>query len=376
MKMTQHIKHNWFVILFALTSTLLAPQARAECREGCSTAGTYLGEEALSSNTTGYENTAIGASALKSNTSGFSNTALGVGALVEERTGHDNTAIGGDAMSRNINGNDNTAVGDTALYSNMGGISNVAVGSLALQASMNGSYNTASGYQAMYLNTNGNNNTADGQNALGGNTTGSNNIAVGYLAGDRLTTGNYNIAIGNEGVAAESGVIRLGTEGQQTATFIAGVVTTPLATGAAVGVGITPTGQLGVRPSSVRFKETIKPMDKASEAILSLRPVTFRYKKELDPKGAPQFGLVAEEVAKVDSDLVVPDATGKPFTVRYDEVNAMLLNEFLKEHRKVDAQGAEIAELRAALKEQAEQLHKVSERLDTGALPLRLVENR
>jgi hypothetical protein len=374
MKTTQQIKHNWFVILFALASTLLTPQARAECREGCSSAGTYLGEEALSSNTTGYENTAIGANALKSNTSGFSNTALGVGALIEETTGHDNTAIGGDAMSRNIDGNDNTAVGDTALYSNMGGISNVAVGSLALQASMNGSYNTASGYQAMYLNTNGNNNTADGQNALGGNTTGSNNIAVGYLAGDRLTTGNYNIAIGHEGVAAESGVMRLGTESQQTSTYISGIVSSPLAV--ATGVGITPDGRLGVRASSARFKEAIKPMEKASEAILALRPVTFRYKKELDPKATPQFGLVAEEVAKVDPDLVARDAAGKPFTVRYDEVNAMLLNEFLKEHRKVEAQGQEIAELRSALKEQAAQIQKVSAVVQMQKTSPRLVENK
>jgi hypothetical protein len=374
MKTTQQIKHNWFVILFALASTLLTLQARAECREGCSSAGTYLGEEALSSNTTGYENTAIGANALKSNTSGFSNTALGVGALIEETTGHDNTAIGGDAMSRNIDGNDNTAVGDTALYSNMGGISNVAVGSLALQASMNGSYNTASGYQAMYLNTNGNNNTADGQNALGGNTTGSNNIAVGYLAGDRLTTGNYNIAIGHEGVAAESGVMRLGTESQQTSTYISGIVSSPLAV--ATGVGITPDGRLGVRASSARFKEAIKPMAKASEAILALRPVTFRYKKELDPKATPQFGLVAEEVAKVDPDLVARDAAGKPFTVRYDEVNAMLLNEFLKEHRKVEAQGKEIAELRSALKEQAAQIQKVSAVVQMQKTSPRLVENK
>jgi len=207
------------------------------------------------------------------------------------------------------------------------------------------------------------------------NKTGRNNIALGYQAGHNLTTGNYNIDIGNDGVAGESAIIRIGTGGTQTATFIAGIREAALAHGVAVGVGITTDGQLGVRASSARFKEAIKPMDKASEAILSLRPVTFRYKKELDPKATPQFGLVAEEVAKVDPDLVARDAVGKPFTVRYDEINAMLLNEFLKEHRKVEEQGAEIAELKAALAKQAAQIQKVSDQLGKKALPPRIVAN-
>ena len=158
---------------------------------------------------------------------------------------------------------------------------------------------------------------------------------MGVVAGFNLTTGDNNIDIGNGGVAGEAGIIRIGTAGTQTATFIAGIREAPLAHGAAVAVGITADGQLGVRASSARFKEAIKPMDKASEAIFSLQPVTFRYKKELDPQALPQFGLVAEQVAKVNPDLVARDAEGKPFTVRYEEVNAMLLNEFLKEHRKV-----------------------------------------
>lgn len=362
-----------FLVCFALS-----PTARAACQEGCDLGklNTFLGDEALSSNTSGSENTAVGANTLKSNTSGFSNTAFGVGALTSEKTGHDNTAVGGDAMSRNIDGNDNTAVGDTALYSNMGGISNVAIGSLALQASVNGSCNTASGYQAMYLNSNGNNNVATGENALGGNTSGNNNIAVGYSAGGQLTTGNYNIDIGNMGVAAESGIIRLGTEGQQTATFIAGIKTSPLVAGVAVAVGISPTGQLGVRASSARFKEAIRPIAKASETLLSLKPVTFRYKKDLDPRGTPQFGLVAEDVAKVDPDLVARDAEGKPFTVRYDEVNAMLLNEFLKEHRKVAKQGKEIAELRTTVAELKSTIEKVSARMEAKEPVQRLVKNR
>src|SRR5262249_1495793 len=156
----------------------------------------------------------------------------------------------------------------------------------------------------------------------------------------------------------ETGVIRLGTDFVQTATYIAAIRQTPLTQGAALSVGITSTGQLGIRASSARFKEAIKPMDKTSESILDLKPVTFRYKKELDPERVPQFGLVAEEVAKVNPDLVVADNQGKPLTVRYEEVNAMLLNEFLKEHKKVEEQAGEIAELKAALKEQQASVQK------------------
>jgi len=212
---------------------------------------------------------------------------------------------------------------------------------------------------------------------------------LGYLAGENLTTGNNNIDIGNLGVAGESNTIRVGTVGTQTATFIAGIRETPLAQGVAMAVGITADGQLGVKASSARFKEAIKPMEKASEAIFSLKPVTFRYKKELDPKATPQFGLVAEEVAKVDPDLVARDAAGKPFTVRYEEVNAMLLNEFLKEHRKVQEQDGkqkkleatvtqqqkEIQALTASLKAQAAQIQKVSDQLGARTPAPRVVAN-
>jgi hypothetical protein len=183
---------------------------------------------------------------------------------------------------------------------------------------------------------------------------------VGFLAGKYLL-GDNNIDIGNQGGADDSGVIRIGTEGTHTTTYIAGIREAPLAHGEAVAVGITADGQLGVRASSARFKEAIRPMNKASEAIFSLQPVTFRYKKAFDPQALPQFGLVAEQVAKVNPDLVARDAEGKPFTVRYDEVNAMLLNEFLKEHRKVEEQAAEIADLKAALQQ-------VRSRLDANGL--------
>ena len=175
--------------------------------------------------------------------------------------------------------------------------------------------------------------------------TGSNNIGLGYNAGQNLTTGSNNIDLGNAGVAGESNRIRIGTKGTQQATFIAGISGKTVAGG--VGVIIDTSGHLGTVVSSERFKDEIKPMDKASEAILALQPMTFRYKHELDPEGIPQFGLVAEQVEKVNPDLVARDEQGKPYTVRYEAVNAMLLNEFLKEHRTVQ-------ELKSAVAKQEE----------------------
>jgi hypothetical protein len=212
------------------------------------------------------------------------------------------------------------------------------------------------------------------------NSTGSNNIALGNSAGHNLT-GNNNIDIGNAGVAGEAGTIRIGTQGTQTKAFIAGIHGVAV-TG--VAVKVTATGQLGVAPSSARFKEQIKPMDKASEAILALKPVTFRYKPEVDPDGAPQFGLVAEDVEKVNPDLVVHDAEGKVYSVRYDAVNAMLLNEFLKEHCKVESlekamaeQQKENAAMRGMLKEQAAQIQQVSAQLEvTKPAPQTVLNNQ
>jgi uncharacterized coiled-coil protein SlyX len=193
--------------------------------------------------------------------------------------------------------------------------------------------------------TTANNNTAVGFNSLSTNTTGGSNIALGESAGINLTTGGNNIDIGNRGVAGESNTIRIGKSGTQTTTVIAGITGTTVAGG--VGVIIGSNGKLGTVVSSARFKGDIKPMDKASEAILALKPVTFRYKKELDPDGIPQFGLVAEDVEMVNPDLVARDAAGKVYTVRYEAVNAMLLNEFLKEHHKNQEQEATIALLKS-----------------------------
>ena len=232
------------------------------------------------------------------------------------------------------------------------------------------------------MNNTGSNNTAVGYSALLYNTTGENNIAIGYEVGINLTTGNNNIDIGNAGVVGESNRIRIGTAGTQTATYIAGIYLAPIGSGPVIHVNAE--GKLGTTPSSARFKEAIKPMDKASEAILSLEPVTFRYKKEMDPEGTPQFGLVAEDVEKVNPDLVARDDEGKPYTVRYEAVNAMLLNEFLKQHgklghqevtsaqqeRKIQEQAATISELKkdigvltAQLKDQAAQIQNVSAQL-------------
>jgi Chaperone of endosialidase len=240
--------------------------------------------------------------------------------------------------------NFNTAEGTNALFSLTSGKSNTAIGYQALYNNTNGSYNTASGVNALYNNTSGVANTATGDLALFSNTTGSGNIALGINAGRNLTTGSNNIDIGNVGASADLNTIRVGTAGTQTATFIAGINGTAVAGNSVVVDG---NGQLGTTGSAERFKEEIKPMDKASEAILALRPVTFRYKHEIDPKGIPQFGLVAEEVEKVSPDLVARDAQGKVYTVRYEAVNAMLLNEFLKEHRKLEQQEITIAQQRS-----------------------------
>jgi hypothetical protein len=347
-----------FIVLM-LASLALGSTVRAVCQEGCDIPhdNTFLGFNALVNSTTGGDNTATGFQALFSNTTGSDNTATGWGALTFNTTGTNNTAIGTASLQLNITGHENTAIGVGALASNTTGTNNTATGAFALAIDMTGSNNTATGEEALAVNTIGHDNTADGTNALLGNTTGSANIGIGSSAGLNLTTGSNNIDIGNAGVAAEANTIRIGTLGTQTKTFIAGVSVTGV-TGSSVKVNSN--GQIGVAPSSERFKEAIKPMDKASEAILALRPVTFRYKRDLDPDGIPQFGLVAEQVEKVNPNLVARDEQGKPYTVRYEAVNAMLLNEFLKEHRTVQEQKAMIAELKSALAQQQKEFQAIA----------------
>jgi len=300
--------------------------------------------------TTGSNNTAIGFQALHLNTTGFENTATGFGALGGNTTGNLNTAAGFRALEFNTTGGGNTANGVSALQGNTTGANNTANGFSALLSNTTGNNNTANGFSALFSNTTGANNTANGFEALFSNTTGSSNIAVGESAGTNLTTDSNNIEIGNAGVAGESSHIRIGKKGTHTHTFIAGISGATIAGG--VTVIVDTNGHLGTVVSSARFKDRIQPMDKASEAILALKPVTFRYKEELDPDGIPQFGLVAEEVEKVNPDLVARDEQGKPYTVRYEAVNAMLLNEFLKAHRKVEEQEATIIQLKSAVAQQ------------------------
>ena len=323
---------------------------------------TATGYQALNSNTRGTLNTADGYEALATNTQGSDNTAEGAAALFRNTTGSSNTAVGYAALDHNTIGGANTAVGWESLDSNIGGFADTGIGYQALFSNTSGYDNVASGYQTLYFNTTGYQNTADGVGALSLNTTGSNNIALGFSAGGLLTSGSNNIDIGNQGNREEGNTIRIGTEGTQTATYIAGISGATASGGAAVFVNSN--GKLGTMTSSARFKDEIKPMDNASKALYSLKPVSFRYKKEIDPARTPQLGLVAEEVQKVSPDLVIRDAEGKPQTVRYEQVNAMLLNEFLKEHRTVQELKSEIAALTATVKEQAAQIQKVSARVE------------
>ena len=371
---------------------------------------TANGHQALFNNTIGFENTAIGWSALYSNIRGNFNTAIGAQALGSNSSGGANTAIGNGALSMNAIGSANTATGASALAINYSGSRNTAVGETALQANYNGALNTAIGFEALRFNefasnntatgelalhnnsgdsntatgglalmsnTTGAFNTADGFRALLNNTMGSRNIAMGVEAGSNLTTGSNNIDIGASGVAGESGVIRIGKTSTATATFIAGISGKTVANG--LGVIINTSGQLGTILSSARYKEAIKPMDTASEAILALQPVRFRYKHELDPDGIPQFGLVAEQVEKVNPDLVVRDADGKVNTVRYEAVNAMLLNEFLKEHRRVEEQRAyfelKLAQQQKQIEALTATIQKVSDRVAHSDLAPQLVVN-
>jgi trimeric autotransporter adhesin len=333
---------------------------------------TATGWSALHDNTTGSENTASGVNALLSNTSGNENTANGAYTLVGNTTGNYNTANGAEALDSNSTGNNNTASGFQALTANNGD-SNTANGFQALNSNASGGNNTATGALTLLNNTSGFANTANGLNALQNNTTGNNNIGLGNNAGLNLTTGNNNIDIGNQGVAAESNTIRIGTIGTQTNAFMAGIFGATVTKG--VSVVIDSTGHLGTKGSSERFKDAIKPMDKASEAILALKPVTFHYKKELDPEGIPQFGLIAEQVEKVNPALVARDDQGKVYTVRYDAINAMLLNEFLKEHRKVQKLEAGMEVLVARLKEQASEIQKVSTQLEVSKPAPQMVDN-
>jgi hypothetical protein len=337
---------------------------------------TGIGFHALLFNTDGSANTATGSDALIDNTSGNNNTATGFHALAFNTTGNSNTAAGVNALERNTAGGNNTATGLNALEGNTTGNNNTANGWEALFNNTTGSQNTAVGFGALFENTTGRNNTADGFRALYSNTAGVHNVGLGYYAGSSLT-GSGNVCIG----ASISGVF-----GESNTTRIRNVYASA-ASGRAVYVNSD--NKIGTLSSSRRYKEQIKPMDKASEAILEVRPVTFRYKTEVDPARVPMFGLIAEEVEKVDPDLVTRNEKGEAETVRYDAVNVMLLNEFLKQHHraeeqdhKMQTQEATIVELKSAVAQQQKQiealtvgLRKVSAQLEVSKAKPQTVSN-
>ena len=347
------------VIGFALACVALLPRAQAvspppdggyagnNTAEGTSalfslTSGidnTALGFQALFHNTIGYNNCAFGANALFSNNTGAYNTAFGWSALQSNTAGYSNTAIGVGTLANNT-GNLNTAVGVSALGRNRDGTLNTATGASALASNTNGNDNTAMGHHALLNNDTGGNNTAVGVGALGANTTGGANTAIGSGAGQNVTTGSFNVYIGTNvaGVAGEVGHTYISNISSTQQNF--SPVTVDLAT-----------GLLGHEFSSQRYKEDIKPMDNASEALYSLKPVTYRYKKDIDKTQALDYGLIAEEVAKVDAKLAVRDGKGEIESIRYNAITAMLLNEFLKEHKRVEAQQRKIEEQEATIAE-------------------------
>lgn len=343
-----------FALTIGMAIAVSSTRADASCQEAClPNQSTAFGESALVSGPTSSGNTAVGYEALF-NTTANDNTGIGKLSMFGNTTGVANTALGSSSLQFNISGSNNTATGQSALANNTSGNLNTASGVAALGNNSTGSNNCAIGFEALADGQTGHDNVAMGYLCLRAVTSGGSNVALGSSAGINVTTGSNNIEFSNAGTSGDNGVIRIGTSGVQTSTFVAGI--RGVVVGGGQPVAVSASGQLGIKGSSARFKDAIKPMGNASEAILSLHPVSFRYKKELDPSNSPQFGLVAEEVAKSSPDLVVMDEAGKPFTVRYEEVNAMLLNEFLKEHQKVAAQDSVITDLRSTVAREEKQV--------------------
>ena len=346
---------------------------------------TATGAFALFSNTQGQFNTANGEFALYSNTIGERNTAIGDAALYRNTEGSRNTAIGNPALLNNTAGADNTAVGAFALFDNNGG-GNTATGARTLRNNTTGSNNAANGFNALVNNTTGNHNTANGFNALLNNTTGTANTAMGNQTLQSNTTGSVNTALGNgagSSVTTADNVICIGFSvagaNVSDSCYIGNIWNQP---GGSQAVYVNSEGKLGAQVSSRRFKDEIKQMEQASEVIYSLKPVSFRYKNEIDPTGTSQLGLVAEEVEKVNPDLVVRDKEGKPYSVRYDQVNAMLLNEFLKEHKAFVEEQHKVENLETTIALQQKQiealtagLQKVSAQLELNKPSSQTVQN-
>jgi hypothetical protein len=409
-----------------------------------------IGFRVLFLNTTGNHLTGIGAAALRNNTTGAFNTAIGADALRENTTGENNTVIGNAALTLNTTSGANVAVGDSALGSYNGltvGIDgfNTALGSIALTALTEGFQNTAVGRRALESLTSGNNNTSVGWRSGDNLATGNNNTFLGRSAGANYTadeSDNICIGGGTLGVTGDSNAIRIGTNltsgginvinNGPAANFIGigpdlgsegiNILETLLGSAMSIGTGLPTVGsstriggivgnaqpsvgtvfdvsietaaggnfqRLGIDTSSRRYKEDIKPMDKLSEAIFKLKPVTYLIKKEINPAQPMAFGLIAEDVAEACPDLAAY-WDGQPLGVHYKEVTVMLLNEFLKEHNKVEEQQASIADLKstvalqqkemqvltAQLKEQAAQIQKVSAQLEASKPAPKVVANK
>jgi len=351
---------------FTLACFAISPRARAVSPApdgGYSGWNTAEGSGALFSVNGGTFNTAIGGHALYENTFGVSNTAVGAFTLAANSSGYQNVAVGQGALRYNTTGDLNTANGFQALFSSTTGFNNTATGWRALFINTTGIGNTANGFQTLLSNTDGQFNTACGAGALNSNITGSLNTALGVGAGSDVTMADNVICIGAAGADVSN------------SCFIGNIRDVTTANSDAIPVLIDSASQLGTMSSSRRFKTDIRPIEKASESILALKPVSFRYK--VHKNATPQFGLIAEDVAQVNPDLVIYDADGKPYTVRYDQINAMLLNEFLKEHRTVQEQQKEIDSLKAELKEQRTLIQKVSAQLEVNkGAPQTVVNNQ
>ena len=420
--MKPHIRSILITLAF-LSLAVIEPNARAVIPPpdgGYPGQNTAEGQNALLNLNVnnGANNTAVGWSALRANVDGDFNTAIGSAALATN-AGDGNTAIGGAALFSNTTGGYNMAAGLLALFHNTSGVLNTALGANTLQNNHQGLSNTAAGYQALHVNdssgtglgsynsafgafaltnnSDGEANSAFGTGAMEFNSTGIDNVAVGTGALSSNTTGSVNTAVGTDALEYSNGSDNLalgafaginqttgsgnvyigahiaGVAGESNACYIASIFGQTSATG--IPVLINANNKLGTTTSSQRFKEKISPMECASAVLYALKPVTFRYKKEIDPSSTLQFGLVAEEVEKVNPDLVVRDKEGKPYSVRYDQVNAMLLNEFLKEHAKVDAQQKQIDALMTQLKQQEARIQKISDEIEMTKKNGRLAEN-
>jgi hypothetical protein len=356
----------WMTILPMLACFALLPaQAVSPAPDGCyPNLTTAEGCEALNSLTGGAANTALGWRSLFSTTDGSFNTGVGVGALVLNN-GSSNTAVGAAALLLNSTGSNNTAVGSGTLLNNTTD-RNTAVGANALGADNSGTDNCAVGFEALTLDTTGGANTAVGRGALDQNVTGNFNTAIGKDAGG-LATGSGNVYIGH---------LVAGVAGENNHTYIRNIEGTSVnGVGSDIVTINLTTGLLGHASSSRRYKEDIRPMDTTSEALYRLHPVTFRYKKEIDRTQSTAFGLIAEEVAKVNPNLIACNSQGQPESVHYEMVNAMLLNEFLKEHQTVQELKATVVQQQKEMEALTAQIQKVSAQIQVNKPAPKLTAN-